>query len=42
MERVREVLVVEGKYDAIRLASVVEATVVTTNGFRTFRDREAL
>ncbi len=42
MERVREVLVVEGKYDAIRLASVVEATVVTTNGFRIFRDREAL
>lgn len=35
--RIREAIVVEGKYDAIRLRSVVDATVVQTDGFRLFR-----
>lgn len=42
MKTVREILVVEGKYDAIRLASVVQATVVTTGGFRIFHDKKQL
>ena len=42
MKRVREVIVVEGKYDAIRLKSTVDATVVQTDGFAIFRDREQL
>ncbi len=40
MKRIREVIVVEGKYDAIRLHSAVEATVIETNGFRIFKDKE--
>lgn len=42
MERVREVIVVEGKYDAIRLHSAVEATVIQTDGFGIFKDAEQL
>ncbi|MBQ1204236.1 MAG: DUF4093 domain-containing protein [Clostridia bacterium] len=36
---VREAIVVEGKYDAIRVKSVVDALVVETGGFRLFRDK---
>ena len=39
---VREAIVVEGKYDAIRLNSVVDATVVTTDGFGIFKNRETM
>lgn len=38
--RIREAIVVEGKHDAIRLRSAVDATVVTTDGFRLFRQPE--
>ena len=37
---VREVIVVEGKYDRIRLQAAVKATMVETNGFRIFKDPE--
>ena len=40
MVRVREVIVVEGRYDRNALLQVVDATVVTTEGFQIFRDRE--
>ena len=40
--RVRQVIVVEGKYDAIRVQSAVEATVIPTDGFRIFRDGETV
>ena len=40
MLRLREAVVVEGKHDAIRLADVVDAPIVTTNGFRIFKDKE--
>ena len=44
MERlhIREVLVVEGKHDAIRLSPLTDATVFATDGFRIFRDTERL
>ncbi|WP_294498562.1 DUF4093 domain-containing protein [uncultured Gemmiger sp.] len=32
-------LVVEGKYDAARLAGVVEGTILTTDGFAIFKDK---
>ncbi len=35
---IREAIVVEGKYDAIRLRSVVDATIVETDGFGIFRE----
>ena len=40
MMTVRQVIVVEGKYDAIRVHSAVNAIVVQTDGFRIFRDAE--
>lgn len=42
MLRVREAVVVEGKHDAVRLAQVVDAPIVTTNGFRIFKDKEQM
>ena len=32
-------LVVEGRYDAARLANLVEGTILTTDGFAIFSDR---
>lgn len=37
---VREVILVEGKYDQNALAQVVQATIFTTDGFRIFKDRQ--
>lgn len=42
MERIKEVIVVEGRYDKNTISQVVEATVVTLGGFAVFRDREKL
>ena len=42
MIKVRCPIVVEGRYDRIRLASVVDGIVLETGGFRIFRDREML
>ena len=42
MPRIREAIVVEGKYDAIRLKSAVDALVVETGGFGVFRDKDML
>lgn len=38
--RVREVILVEGKYDQNTLSQVVDATILTTDGFRIFKDKE--
>ncbi len=40
--RVREVIVVEGRYDKNALLQAVDATVVETKGFGVFKDRERL
>lgn len=40
--RVREVIVVEGRYDKNAVKQVVDATVVETGGFGVFKDRERL
>ena len=36
---IRQALVVEGCYDAARLANLVEGTILTTDGFRVMKDR---
>lgn len=38
--RLRQAVVVEGKYDKIRLEAVVDALILTTDGFRIYKDRE--
>ena len=40
MITIKEVIIVEGKYDKKRLKEVVNATVIETNGFRIFKDKE--
>lgn len=40
MERVREVIVVEGRYDKITLSQTVDAVILETAGFAVFNDRE--
>ncbi len=42
MERLRieQVILVEGKYDATRLAGLVDALILTTDGFGIYRNRE--
>ena len=42
MRRVREVIVVEGRYDKNALRQAVDAVVIETGGFGVFRDREKL
>lgn len=42
MRRVHQAIVVEGKHDAIRLREAVDALVVTTDGFRLFKDKEKM
>lgn len=39
---VREVILVEGKYDKNALSQVVDATIVTTDGFGVFKDRQRI
>ena len=39
---IKEAVVVEGKYDAIRLRSVVDATIVETDGFGIFRQPDKM
>lgn len=35
-----EVIIVEGRYDAVALGSIVDGLVITTNGFSIFNDEE--
>lgn len=42
MMRVKEVIVVEGRYDKNTVSQVVDATIVTLGGFSVFNDREKL
>ena len=42
MRKIREVIVVEGRYDKNALAQVVDATVITLGGFAVFNDQEKL
>ncbi len=40
--RVKEAIIVEGVYDKIKLDSILEANVITTEGFKIFKDREKI
>ena len=40
--RIREVIIVEGRYDKNTLCQVVDAVILTTDGFGVFRDKEKL
>ena len=40
MIRIRQAVIVEGKYDQIRLSSLVDTVILTTEGFGVFKDHE--
>lgn len=40
MLKIREAVIVEGKYDKQRLSEFIDAPIITTSGFRVFRDKE--
>lgn len=41
MIKLRQAVIVEGKYDKIALENVIDATIITTNGFGIFKDKES-
>lgn len=40
MLKTDKVIVVEGKYDAIKLANIIDAVIIPTDGFGVFKDKE--
>lgn len=40
MIRLKQCVIVEGKYDKQKLSRLIDAVILTTDGFRIFRDRE--
>lgn len=42
MIRLEQAVIVEGKYDKIKLSSIIDAVIITTNGFNIFKDTEKL
>lgn len=40
MLTVKEAIIVEGRYDKIKLGGIVNAPIIETNGFRVFSDKE--
>lgn len=40
--KIRQPIIVEGRYDKAKLSSLVEGTIISTEGFGIFRDREKL
>lgn len=42
MIHLKEALIVEGKYDKIKLSSVTDALIITTDGFSVFKNKEKL
>ncbi len=42
MIKLHEAVIVEGKYDKIRLSSLIDAVIIVTDGFGIFKDKEKL
>ena len=42
MIRIREAIIVEGRYDKNTLAQIVDAPILETSGFGIFHDRQRL
>lgn len=40
--KIKEAVIVEGKYDKMRLKDIIDTTIIETNGFRIFKDKEKL
>ncbi len=42
MLKVRQAIIVEGKYDKIKLSSIIDGIIIVTNGYGIFKDKEKL
>ena len=42
MIKLKQAVIVEGKYDKIRLENIIDATIITTEGFQIFKNKEKL
>ena len=42
MIHIKQAIVVEGKYDKIKLSSIVDAVILVTNGFQIYKNPEQL
>ena len=42
MIKIKEAVIVEGKYDKIKLSSIIDAVIIETGGFSVFNDRERM
>lgn len=40
MIKIKQAIIVEGKYDKIKLNSIIDAPIITTDGFSIFNDKE--
>jgi ribonuclease M5 len=40
MIKIKQAVIVEGKYDKIKLSSIIDAVIIETDGFRIFKDKE--
>lgn len=38
--KISKAVIVEGKYDKIRLSNILDTTIITTDGFRIFKDKD--
>ncbi len=42
MIKIKEAVIVEGKYDKIKLSSIINAVIIPTNGFNIFKNKETV
>ena len=42
MIKLKQAVIVEGKYDKIKLKSIIDAPIITTDGFGIFKNREKM
>lgn len=42
MIKVKQAIIVEGKYDKIKLSSIIDGLIITTEGFNLFKNKEKL
>ena len=42
MIKLKQAVIVEGKYDKIKLSSVIDAAIIETDGFKIYKDKEKL
>ncbi len=42
MIKIKEAVIVEGKYDKIKLASLIDGLIIETHGFQIFKDKEQM